>query len=399
MNIRDRNVTVSLTVICQAFQAVSIGGVALLLPLIRGDLGLNFTQGGSLAAAATLVYALMQIPAGYMSDRFNPKRLFVIGILGTTILTLSFGLVTNYWQALANQAISGFFRALLFTPGIALLTGWFSRNRQATATGLFLVGRMTGSVVFNIIGPLIVLVTDWRVAFISVASLGVICSLVLLQFGKEPPNRPARRKSSMFQALHLFRYRIMWLCGGIQFVRFATVQGISFWLPSLLINERGIHVQDAGYIIAAQSILIGASNVLGGYISDRMKNPILIIAVSLIAVGITTTLMVSIYNIALLIFVIAINSIFLQMYFGPLFSIPVDFLGASKAGISRGFSNLFANIGGFSFIYLVGAIKDSTGAFKYGFYIITGACLVGLILTLALYRMRHTTATPVESEI
>src|SRR3972149_10210985 len=132
---RDRIITISLTVVCQSFQALSMGGISLLLPIIRKDLGLSFTQGGSLAAATTLVYALMQIPAGYLSDRFSPKRLFVVGILGSTILALTFGLVTNYGQALVNQALSGFFRALLFTPGMALLTGWFPSNRRATATG------------------------------------------------------------------------------------------------------------------------------------------------------------------------------------------------------------------------------------------------------------------------
>lgn len=391
---KDRTITISLTVLCQSFQAVSLGGIALFLPLIRKDLGLNFAQGGSLAATTTLVYALMQIPAGYLSDRFSPKRLFVIGILGSTILTLSFGLVTSYPMALANQTISGFFRALLFTPGMALLTGWFPSNRRATATGLYLVGGMSGSVIFNIIGPLIVAAFDWRIAFISVASLGIICSLILLKFGKESPTQPARQTGRMLEALQLFRSRIMWLCGSIQFVRLATMQSISFWLPSLLINERGIPVQYVGYIVAAQAILLAPSNVLGGYISDRLRNPILVIIVSQIVLGITAALMVSIHNLTLLIAIIAINAIFLQMYFGPLFSIPVEILGPSKAGISTGFSNFFANIGGFSITYLLGFIKDSTGAFKHGFYTITGMCLIGLMLTLILSWMKRRSTTP-----
>jgi MFS family permease len=139
-NKRNRTITISLTVFCQSFQALSIGGLALLLPLIRQDLGLSFTQGGSLAAATTLVYAFMQIPSGYLADRLSPKRLFVIGILGATVLSLTLGLVMNYWQALANQIAAGFFRALLFSPGMALITGWFPPERRATATGLYLVG-------------------------------------------------------------------------------------------------------------------------------------------------------------------------------------------------------------------------------------------------------------------
>src|SRR5512136_2422996 len=86
---RDRIMTVSLTVLCQSFQALSVGGIALLLPIIRKDLGLSFTQGGSLAEVTTIAYALMQIPAGLLSDRFSPKRLFIIGILGSTVLALT----------------------------------------------------------------------------------------------------------------------------------------------------------------------------------------------------------------------------------------------------------------------------------------------------------------------
>ena len=386
---RDRITTVSLTILCQSFQALSIGGIALLLPIIRKDLGLSFTQGGSLAAAGTLVYALMQIPAGYLADRFSPKRLFSIGILGSTILALTFGLVTNYWQALANQTLSGFFRALLFTPGMALLTGWFPSNRRATATGLYLIGGYSGSVIFNLVGPLLVAKFDWRFSFISIASLGIIAILFLLRFAKDAPTTGERQKVNMLEALHLFRYKIMWVCGGIQYIRFGVVQGITYWLPSLLINEKGLSLQLAGFITAIQVIFMSPSNILGGYVSDRLKNPILVIGVSLSVLGITTGLLITANNMILLVALILINAIFLQMYFGPLFSVPVEILGVRRAGISSGFSNFFANIGGFTTTYLLGALKDSTGVFKHGFFAISGACFVGLALTFILARMRR----------
>ena len=49
--------------------------------LIRADLGLSFTQAGTLAAATNLTYALMQVPSGWLADRFTPRRLFLIGLL------------------------------------------------------------------------------------------------------------------------------------------------------------------------------------------------------------------------------------------------------------------------------------------------------------------------------
>ena len=392
---RDRITTISLTVVCQSFQALSMGGIALLLPIIRKDLGLSFTQGGSLAAATTLVYALMQIPAGYLSDRFSPKRLFCIGIFGSTLLALTFGLVANYWQALVNQMLSGFFRALLFTPGMALLTGWFPPNRRATATGLYLIGGYSGSVIFNLVGPLLVARFDWRFSFISIASVGIIAILFLIRFGKDAPPTGERRKGNMLEALQLFRHKVMWVCGGIQYIRFGVVQGITYWLPSLLINEKGLSLQSAGIIIAIQVVLMSPSNIIGGYISDRLKNPILVIAVSLGVLGTTTGLLITANSMILLVALIFINAIFLQMYFGPLFSIPVEILGVSKAGISIGFSNLFANVGGFSAAYLLGVLKDRSGAFKPGFFAICGACFLGLALTLILGRMRRKAMGPI----
>ena len=166
------------------------------------------------------------------------------------------------------------------------------------------------------------------------------------------------------------------------------MMGITYWLPSLLINEKGLSLELAGIIMAVQSVLMAPSNILGGYISDRLKNPTMVIGVSLGALGITTVLLINATNTGLVIALICLNALFLQMYFGPLFSVPVEVLGVRKAGVSAGFSNFFANLGGFSFTYLLGALKDATGAFKSGFLVIGGICLAGLVLTLVLGQNR-----------
>jgi sugar phosphate permease len=193
----------------------------------------------------------------------------------------------------------------------------------------------------------------------------------------------------MLEALNLFRYKMMWVCGAVQYIRFGVVQGICYWLPSFLVNEKGLSLQSTGVIVAIQVVLMSPSNIVGGYISDRLKNPVLVIGVSLAVLGMTTGLLITAKSMVFVVALIFINAIFLQMYFGPLFSIPVEILGVRKAGITTGFSNLFANIGGFSAAYLLGALKDRTGGFNSGFLTICGACFVGLALAFMLARMRR----------
>jgi hypothetical protein len=67
---------------------------------------------------------------------------------------------------------------------------------------------------------------------------------------------------------------------------------------------------------------------------------------------------------------------------------PVHLLGARTAGLTSGIGNFFANLGGFTFIYALGSIRDSTGSFALGLYLLAGASGAGALCTLGLSRIR-----------
>ena len=389
MPTRERGLSISLIILCLAFQAIIHGAISLFLPLIREDLTLSFTQAGSLIAAATLAYALMQIPAGYLGDRFGPKRLFFIGILGTTTLLVAFGFVSQYWQALTNEWVSGFFRALLFAPGMALITAWFHPERRATAMALHLTGIFGGAIILSIIGPLLVEISDWRFPFIIFGAIGVFASLAYLLFSKEAPGTRSEQKVNISDVTNLLRSRIMWLCGGIQYARLAVFAGVSSWLPTFLIDNWGLSLRVTGLVIALRSALIGPSSIVGGYVSDRLKNPPLVIGFSFVILAITTALLVVVNNISLVFVLIVVNSLFANCYFGPVFALPIEVLDSPAKSTTTGLGNFFATIGGFTFTYLLGALRDSSGSFDSGFYAITGASVFGLIFTILVARARH----------
>lgn len=385
---RAATITIALLVACQSFQGLVSGGVGLFLPLIRDELALTFTQGGTLAASSTLVYAFMQLPAGYLVDRFGPKRLFFIGALGTNLLGLTFALLSAYPLLVMNQAAAGFFRSLLFAPGLVLIASWFPPNRRATAMGLFVAGGFSSNIVLNLVGPLLVEHFGWRMPFLLFSSLGLLLAVAYARFASERVGaRPGG--ASVRDALGLFRLPAMWALGGIQYVRFAIALGITFWLPSFLVEQHGFSLQTAGLLIAVSAVLTVPSNFLGGYLSDRLRNPLLVIGGSLVMLAITTALFGVLDHTGALITAICVNAIFIQLYFGPLFAVPVELLGPRRAGVSTGFSNLFANLGGFTFAFGLGAIKDATGSFDAGFYALAACALLGLALTVLVARIRR----------
>jgi sugar phosphate permease len=102
----------------------------------------------------------------------------------------------------------------------------------------------------------------------------------------------------------------------------------------------------------------------------------------------TSALLVYVTSMPALVLVVAVNSIFVQFYFGPLFHVPVEVLGQRVAGMSAGFGNMFANLGSLTFAYALGVVKDTAGVFKWGFIATSAFCVIGVALAAVLARMR-----------
>lgn len=384
---RDAVATPALVVVGQVAHFLTLSALPLFLPLIREDLGITFTQAGTLSAAGMLSYTIAQVPAGSLSDRYGPRRLFFAGLLAWSLLSLAFGLVHAFWLALVTLFVAGAFRALLFAPGLALLASWFPRERRATAMSLFLLGGAVGSVLVSLAGPALAGRYGWRATLIAFAAAGIATAFLFGACAREKP-RPASVGAVRPSAVALARYPIMWVCGGLQFVRFAVVMGFTFWLPSFLVADRGMSVAEAGLVMAMSAALSAPSNTLGGYLSDRLQNPPLVIGGALALLAGASALLPLVDSTAWLLAVVAAYSILLGSYFGPLFLVPVEIMGSRAIGTATGLGNLFANVGGFATVLLLGAIRDHSGSFAWGFMAISAACVAGVGLAAALSRLR-----------
>ena len=381
--------TVSLVILCNCFNALAFGGIALFLPLIREDLQITFTQAGMLSVAATATYALGQIPAGFLTDRFGPKRLFFLGAFGSIAFMLSFAMVETYEHAVINQLLAGVFRSFLFAPGMTLLASWFPPECRATAMRLYIAGNFTGNIALSLVGPLMLQSNTWRFPVAVFSACGLCIALLFLFCAREKARRAPREPMRLRELVNLARYRIVWLASALQIIRMGPVVGISFWLPSFLVADRGLTIQAAGLVTALGAALSAPSNAIGGYVSDRLNNPPLVIGGALTILAGTAFLLTQVQSLPLLIAVIAVNAIFAQFYFGPLFLVPVEVLGQRNSGLVTGFCNLFANLGSVAFAYALGVIKDRTGSFAWGFGAICASCLVGVMLAALLARMRR----------
>lgn len=368
----------TLIILGQSTQSLAFGGIALFLPLIRQDLDISFAQSGSLAAASTLTYALMQIPSGYLADRFGPKRLFVIGLIVVNLLSLQFALLSTYELLVVNQAVSGVFRALVFAPGLLLISRQFRSDRRATAMGLYVAGGFSSNILLNAFGPALVEPLGWRMLLVLFSISGLLVVLVFAKVGEPAPRHPDAKRPTWADIKELASHRVVLLSGVIQFVRLSVVAALAFWLPSFIVDDKGYSLGVAGAVVAIGGVVTAPANFLGGLLSDRMNRPLVVIGVSLGMLAATLALLPVTDSLWALIPVIAVNSVFVQLYFGPLFALPLSYIGYANAGLVTGFGNFCANMGGFASAYALGFIMDATGTFDAGLWMLALLCVVGL---------------------
>ena len=239
-----------------------------------------------------------------------------------------------------------------------------------------------------LVGPV-----GWRALFAVFALLGIAMLALFWRRGPVPVRARPAAPPSLGEALRLARHPVMWTLGAIQYVRLAVVFGNATWLPTLIVLEKGYSLKTAGLLVALGAAVTGPSNFLGGLLSDRLGRPLLVIGGSLAVLTVTTTLLVHVQSAAALVAVVVVNAVFVQFYFGPLFAVPIELLGSRTAGLTSGIGNFFANLGGFTFIYALGALRDSTGTFDLGLYVLAGACGAGAACTVVLSRLRGRSAS------
>ncbi|MEJ2428077.1 MAG: MFS transporter, partial [Deltaproteobacteria bacterium] len=100
---------------------------------------------GLLSSAYFYPYALMQLPAGLLSDSWGPRRsislFFIVAFIGSVML----GMAQSVPLALAGRTLVGLGVAMLFVPTMKILAEWFRIKEFATMTAILMVMGGLGS--------------------------------------------------------------------------------------------------------------------------------------------------------------------------------------------------------------------------------------------------------------
>ena len=155
---------------------------ATLSPVLTSEFNLLAADLGLLAGGYFLGFACMQIPLGYLLDKFGPKKIVSSFLLIAFIGTASFALSNSFSGLLVSRILIGVgVSACLMAP----LTGyriWFAENQQQRANSWMLMIASLGFLSSTLPVQLLLPSFGWRWIFGGIAILILISIFLMLAF-------------------------------------------------------------------------------------------------------------------------------------------------------------------------------------------------------------------------
>lgn len=285
-SIRIRWVLVALLVIGGVVNYLDRATLSIANTTVADEFGLSSTEMGLLLAAFSWPYAIANLPAGYLVDRFGPKKMYAWAAGLWSLVSMIGAAATSFGTLYAARVALGVAESPFFTAGLKVNERWFDKEERALPISIV----NTGSQIANALAPPLLtglLITfGWRGMFLAVGALGLVIVMVWLRIYRDPTLREealikgaeaaeaaaAAKASDQPQASwgQMFRQKNTWFMVLGAFGIFYTVWVYLTWLPSYLQTSRGFSLADTGWL-SSLPYLCGIAGVLaGGWLSGRL---------------------------------------------------------------------------------------------------------------------------------
>ena len=358
--------------------------IGLALPSISKDFTLAPTQMGVVISAFFIGYSIMQLPGGWMADKFGSKSVILIALTLWSIFTF----MTGHASSLAGLLFLRFVFGLCEGPyagacyrGIA---EYFPRElRPAFATGV-LSSNYIGSAIAPIIIVPLILWFGWRGMFQALGCIGLVYVFFYAFFVKqvkpaEEEKAGAKKGSKKEYFLKLLHFSIIWKLVVCAFCISCINKGLDAWMPTYLIAERGINLKAVGYVTPIPFMASFLSTAVCGWIMNKYFDRVEQYMIGICAV-MTAVFLYLMYNAETLFWVVVFQCgvyFFKACILGSAVAIVLKIVTGNIAGSATMIVNMGGQVAGFISPVVMGyLVSVFNGAFNAVFYYLIGAASV-----------------------
>jgi MFS family permease len=258
--------------------------ISVTAPMIMKELGWDEAALGIILSSFFVGYTLLQVPGGWLADRFGGKLILSCGVLWWSLFTLITPLARSVTGMAAFRTLMGLGEGVNF-PSIQSLTArWIPAGERSRVMGFILSGISVGNIIAFPLATWIMLTLGWRYVFYVFSVFGFIWCAFWIRLAANRPeehrtisaaelayiqaNRPPVASAASVPWKDLLTRAPVWaliinhFCVSWGFFMFLT------WLPTYLVKAHGFSIKEMGIysMLPYIAMVIGSNGA--GWLAD-----------------------------------------------------------------------------------------------------------------------------------
>lgn len=386
--------------------------LSVVAPFMSQELGFDPEAMGLAFSAFGIAYVIMQLPGGWLLDRYGARMVYGCALIGWSLVTMLQGTIYLYASPLIVLVIlrllMGAIEAPAFPANSRLSVQWFPNKERGLVTSIY---QSAQYISLGIITPLMTIILhnlSWHYVFYYIGAIGVILGIVWLFKVRDPLQHPkvnqeeieyirdgggeptlgskkAQEKITLAQFKSVCINRMMI---GVYIGLFCVTSITWFfltWFPTYLYQAKGMSILKVGFIASIPAIAGFVGGLLGGVFSDALlkRGYSLTVARKLPVICgmlLSCVIVIANYTSSEIVVVAAMSVVFFAKGFGNLgWCVLSDTSPKEVLGMAGGVFNMCGNMASIVTPLVIGIILANTQSFDYTILYVGSMGLLGLI--------------------
>lgn len=392
--------------------------ISIVGPDLARDLKLDPVALGYLLSAFSISYVTLQIPGGWLLDRFGSRLVYLWSIVTWSVFTALQGFVGLLGGGRATARTLYGLRLLLgaaeapsFPANSRIVAAWFPAPERGTAAAIFNSAQYFSTVAFYPLMGLITHYLGWQYVFWTMGTLGLGFAMIwprVVHVPREHPRANAAEIALIERGgglVDLDRRTAPVGGGGLRWIDLRRMLGHRMllgiflgqycvnvltwffltWFPIYLVKAREMTILKVGFVATLPALCGFFGGVLGGLVSDALlrrgwslsaarKTPIvagMFIASSIVACNYVSTQWAVIFFMSLAYFGKGVGALG--------WALMSDVAPRTATGLAGGLFNTFGNLAGVVTPIVIGYILSNTGSFNGALVYVGGHALLATV--------------------
>jgi ACS family D-galactonate transporter-like MFS transporter len=239
------------------------------------EFGLTNIARGWLGSAVFWAYAVVQLPMGWLVDRYGVKWPYAICFTLWCIAAAATGMADTLTHLVLLRIAIGVTEAVVIPASYRYIANAFDESRKGMATGIFSLGGKMGPAIGASVAAWLIATYSWKAMFVVTGCVGLLWLLPwLLMVRNDFPSKEqlvvAKRRAASVPLRNLLASPVVW--GGLlmTFCYSYFVFYSATWMPAYLVEQRGLSLKESGFYTFLSFTCVAVVAVGAAWAADRL---------------------------------------------------------------------------------------------------------------------------------